>query len=62
MRNLIISALILFALACSSQSLEPIKISQESGMTILANFTKQFSQSIRERHYHPESNQPDTDK
>ena len=39
MRKLIISALILFALACSSQSLEPIKISQESGMTILANFT-----------------------
>jgi hypothetical protein len=39
MRNLIISALILFALACSSQSLEAIKISQESGMAILANFT-----------------------
>ena len=39
MRKLIISALILIALACSSQSLEPIKISQESGMTILANFT-----------------------
>ena len=39
MRKLIISALILFALACSCQSLEPIKISQESGMTILANFT-----------------------
>lgn len=39
MRNLIIAALILFALACSSQSLEAIKISQESGMTILANFT-----------------------
>ena len=39
MRYLIISALILFALACSSQSLEAIKINQESGMTILANFT-----------------------
>jgi hypothetical protein len=39
MRRFIISALILFALACSSQSLEPIKIDQESGMTILANFT-----------------------
>jgi len=39
MRILIISALILFALACSSQSLEAIKINQESGMTILANFT-----------------------
>ncbi len=39
MRILIISVLILFALACSSQSLEPIQISQESGMTILANFT-----------------------
>ncbi len=39
MRYLIISALILLALACSSQSLEAIKINQESGMTILANFT-----------------------
>lgn len=39
MRILIISALILFALACSSQSLEAIKIDQESGMTILAKFT-----------------------
>jgi uncharacterized protein YcfL len=39
MRNLMISALILFALACSCQSLEAIKINQESGMTILANFT-----------------------
>ncbi|MCX6674111.1 MAG: hypothetical protein NTY37_10085 [Methanothrix sp.] len=39
MRNVIISALILFALACSCQSLEAIKINQESGMTILANFT-----------------------
>ena len=39
MRNLIISALILLALVCNSQSLEAIKISQESGMTILANFS-----------------------
>jgi len=39
MKNLIISALILFALACSCQSLEAIKINQESGMTLLANFT-----------------------
>ena len=39
MKNLIVSALILFALACSCQSLEVIKINQESGMTILANFT-----------------------
>jgi hypothetical protein len=39
MRNLTISALILLALACSSQSLEAIEINQESGMTILANFT-----------------------
>jgi len=39
MRILIISALILFALSCSSQSLEAIKIDQESGMTILAKFT-----------------------
>ncbi len=39
MKKLIISTLILFALACGSQSLEAIKISQESGMTILANLT-----------------------
>jgi len=39
MRNLMIPALILFALAYSCQSLEPIKISQESGMSILANIT-----------------------
>jgi len=39
MRNLIISSLIILALACSSQSLEAIMISQENGMTILANFT-----------------------
>ncbi|MDQ1260993.1 MAG: hypothetical protein QG575_174 [Euryarchaeota archaeon] len=39
MRNSIISALILLALACSSQSLQAIMINQENGMTILANFT-----------------------
>lgn len=43
MRHLIIAALILFALACSSQSLEAIKISQESGMTILANFSSDLA-------------------
>jgi hypothetical protein len=39
MRYLIISSLIILALACSSQSLEAVMISQENGMTILANFT-----------------------
>jgi hypothetical protein len=39
MRYLIVSSLIILALACSSQSLEAIMISQENGMTILANFT-----------------------
>lgn len=39
MRLFIILALILFALACSSQSQEAIKISQERGMTILANIS-----------------------
>ena len=39
MRNLMIPALIFLALAYSCQSLEPIKISQESGMSILANIT-----------------------
>lgn len=39
MRYLIVSSFIILALACSSQSLEPIMISQENGMTILANFT-----------------------
>ena len=38
MRNLAISAMIFFALACSCQSMEAIKISQESGMAILSNF------------------------
>lgn len=39
MRNLIVSAVIFFALAYGCQSLEPIKISQESGMSILASIT-----------------------
>ena len=39
MRNIIISALALIALTCSSYSLEPISISQDSGMSILANVT-----------------------
>ena len=39
MKNLIISVLILFALACICQSMESINISRESGMSILANFS-----------------------
>lgn len=39
MRNLLISSLIILALAASIQSLGAIMISQENGMTILANFT-----------------------
>ncbi len=39
MRNLMISALIILALACSSQSLQAVMINQENGMTILANLT-----------------------
>jgi hypothetical protein len=39
MRYLIVSSFIILTLACSSQSLEAIMISQENGMTILANFT-----------------------
>jgi hypothetical protein len=39
MKNLIISVLILFALACICQSLESINVSRESGMSILANFS-----------------------
>lgn len=39
MRNLLISSLIILALAASTQSLGAIMISQENGMTILANFT-----------------------
>jgi hypothetical protein len=43
MRYLIISALILFMLACNCQSLDAIMINQESGMTILANFTSNLT-------------------
>jgi hypothetical protein len=39
MRNLIISALVLFALACSCHALEAIKINQDSSMSILASIT-----------------------
>ena len=39
MRNLIISSLIILALACIAQSLGAVMISQENGMEILANFT-----------------------
>ena len=39
MRKLLISSLIILALAASIQSLGAIMISQENGMTILANFT-----------------------
>jgi hypothetical protein len=39
MRRFIISALILFALACNCSSLEPIVISQERGMAVLANLS-----------------------
>lgn len=37
MKNLIISTLILFALACSCQSRQTVNISQENVMAILAN-------------------------
>lgn len=46
MRNLIISVLFLLVLACSSQSLEVIEINQESGMTILANFTNNSANQL----------------
>lgn len=39
MRNLMISSLIILALAASTQSLGAVMISQENGMEILANFT-----------------------
>jgi hypothetical protein len=39
MRKLLISSLIILALVASIQSLGAIMISQENGMTILANFT-----------------------
>jgi len=39
MRNIIISALALIALTCCCCSLEPISISQDSGISILANVT-----------------------
>jgi hypothetical protein len=39
MRRFIISALILFALAYGCHSLEPVVISQERGMAVLANLS-----------------------
>ncbi|MCU0637288.1 MAG: hypothetical protein MUE87_01500 [Methanothrix sp.] len=39
MRRFIISALILFAIGTSCQSIEPIVISQERGMAVLANLS-----------------------
>jgi hypothetical protein len=39
MRNIIISALTLFSLACSCYSLQPVAISQETGMSILSSIT-----------------------
>jgi len=46
MRKLIISVLIFFALVYNCQSLEVIKISRESSMTILANFTSNFANQL----------------
>ncbi len=63
MRNLIISALILFALACSSQSLEAVKIDQENGMTILANFSSDSAnQSENATIAQNQTNQTDTNR
>jgi hypothetical protein len=39
MKIFIISALILFTLACSCQSLQSVNISRESGMAIIANLS-----------------------
>lgn len=39
MRGYIISIFILIALACSCHSLEPIVVSQERGIAVLANFS-----------------------
>ena len=46
MRYLVISVLIFFALAYNCQSQEVIKISRESSMTILANFTSNFANQL----------------
>ncbi len=43
MRNFIISVLILTAIAMSCQALNPVNISQESGMSILASLSDNLS-------------------
>jgi hypothetical protein len=43
MRNFIISVLILLAIAMNCQALNTVNISQESGMSILANFSDSAS-------------------
>jgi hypothetical protein len=43
MRNFIISVLILTAIAMNCQALNTVNISQESGMSILANFSDNAS-------------------
>ena len=43
MRNFIISVLILMAIAISCQALNPVNISQESGMSILASISANSS-------------------
>lgn len=43
MRNFIISVLILTAIAMSCQALNPVNISQESGMSILASISANSS-------------------
>jgi hypothetical protein len=45
MRNFIISVLILTAIAMNCQALNTVNISQESGMSILANFSANSSNS-----------------
>ena len=46
MRNFIISVLILVALALNCQALNPVNISQESGMAILANLNAYSSDPL----------------
>ena len=46
MRNFIISVLILVAIALNCQALNPVNISQESGMAILANLNAYSSDPL----------------
>jgi hypothetical protein len=46
MRNFIISLLILVAIALNCQALNPVNISQESGMAILANLNAYSSDPL----------------